>query len=83
MKSVHFCSKLGCSLSLVVVSRVTDRIPDSRRLARNFRLAFVPVELLLKARLRIGSRPEGVHRNFKFPTAKCADSERRSGAQPF
>src|SRR5208282_1652450 len=52
-------------------------------LAGIFAHAFVPVELLLKARLRIGSPPEGTHRNFEFSAAKCADSDCRSGAQPF
>jgi hypothetical protein len=47
------------------------------------RLALVPVELLLRARLRIGSSPEGTHGNFEFPAAKGADSDCRSGAQPF
>ncbi|MGD0213928.1 MAG: hypothetical protein ABSB87_11910 [Terriglobales bacterium] len=45
-------------------------------------LALVPVELLLKAGLRIGSPPQGAHRDSKFPTAKCADSKRGSGTQP-
>src|ERR1017187_6319708 len=52
-------------------------------LAGIFGLAFVPFELLLKARLRIGSPLKRTHRNFKFPAAECADSKRRSGAQPF
>jgi hypothetical protein len=43
----------------------------------------MPVELLLKARLRIGSPPKGTHGNFEFPAAKCADSGCRSSAQPF
>ena len=43
----------------------------------------MPVELLLKALLRISSPPKGTHRNFKFPAAKGADSDCRSGAQPF
>ena len=46
-------------------------------------LALVPVELLLKARLRIGSPSEGAHGNLKFPAAKCANSDCRSRAQPF
>jgi hypothetical protein len=46
-------------------------------------LAFVPVELLLKARLRIGSPPEGNQWNFEFSAAKRADSDCRSRAQPF
>ena len=46
-------------------------------------LAFVPVELLLKARLRIGSSPKGTHWNFEFSAAKRADSYCRSRAQPF
>ena len=46
-------------------------------------LAFVPVELLLKARLRIDSPPEGTHWNFEFSAAKRADSDCRSRAQPF
>lgn len=32
-------------------------------------LALMPVELLLKARLRIGSPSEGTHGNFEFPAA--------------
>jgi hypothetical protein len=52
-------------------------------LARVFGLAFVPVELLLKARLRIGSPPEGTVWNFEFSAAKRADSDCRSRAQPF
>src|SRR5438876_124181 len=40
------------------------------------------VELLLKARLRIGSPLEGIHRNFEF-SANAADSECRSGVKPF
>jgi hypothetical protein len=43
----------------------------------------VPVELLLKACLRIGSPPEGTHWNFKFSAAKRADSDCRSRAKPF
>jgi hypothetical protein len=46
-------------------------------------LAFVPVELFFKARLRIASPLKGTHWNLEFPAAKCADSERRSSAQPF
>ena len=42
-------------------------------------LAFVPVELLLEARLRIGSPLKSTHGNFEFSAAKCADSECRSG----
>jgi len=41
------------------------------------------VELLLKARLRIGSPSEGTHGNFEFSAAKCADPDCRSGGQPF
>ena len=41
------------------------------------------VELLLKARLRIGSPPESIHRNFEFSAANAADSECRSGVKPF
>jgi len=52
-------------------------------LAGIWRLALVPVELLLKAGLRIGSPPEGTHGNFEFPAAKCADCDCRSRAQPF
>jgi hypothetical protein len=51
--------------------------------ARILGLALVPIELLLEARLRIGSPREGTHGNLKFPAAKCADSDGRSGAQPF
>src|SRR6266478_8194246 len=43
----------------------------------------MPVELLLKARLRIGSPLEGIHRNFEFSAANAADSECRSGVKPF
>jgi len=46
-------------------------------------LAFVSVELLLKARLRIDSPPEGTHWNFEFSAAKRADSDCGSRAQPF
>ena len=52
-------------------------------LAGMFDRALVPVELLLKARLRIGSPLDGAHGNFEFSAAKCADSDCRSGAQPF
>jgi len=52
-------------------------------LAGIFGLALVPVELLLKARLRIGSPAKGTHRNLKFSATKSADCERRSGSQPF
>jgi len=40
----------------------------------------MPVELLLKARLRVGRSPKGNHRNFEFSAANCADSDCRSGA---
>ena len=43
----------------------------------------MPVELLLKARLRIGSPLDGIHRNFEFSAANAADSECRSGVKPF
>ena len=43
----------------------------------------MPVELLLKARLRIGTPLEGIHRNFEFSAANAADSECRSGVEPF
>jgi hypothetical protein len=46
-------------------------------------LALVPVELLLEARLRFGVPPEGTRGNFEFSVAKGADSDYRSGAQPF
>lgn len=42
----------------------------------------MPVELLLKVRLRIGSVPEGTQWNFEFPVAECAHRERGSGTQP-
>jgi hypothetical protein len=48
-----------------------------------FAMAFVPVKLLLKARLRIRSPLKGTHGNFEFPAAKCADCNCRGGAQPF
>ena len=43
----------------------------------------MPVELLLKVRLRIGSPLEGIHRNFEFSAAKGAGSDCRSGVKPF
>jgi hypothetical protein len=43
-----------------------------------FWLALVPVELLLKARLRFGIPPEGTRGNFEFSAAKGADSDCRS-----
>jgi hypothetical protein len=43
-----------------------------------FWLALVPVELLLKARLRFGIPPEGTCGNFEFSAAKGADSDCRS-----
>jgi hypothetical protein len=39
--------------------------------------------MLLKARLRIRSPFKGTHGNSEFPAAKGADSDCRSGAQPF
>src|SRR5258707_11437881 len=43
----------------------------------------MPVELLLKVRLRIGSPLEGIHRNFEFSAAKGAGSDCRGGVKPF
>jgi hypothetical protein len=43
----------------------------------------MPVELLLKARLRISSPPKGTQGYFKFSAATCADCERQSGTEPF
>jgi len=43
----------------------------------------MPIELVLKVRLRIGSPLEGIHRDFEFSAAKGADSECRSGVKPF
>jgi hypothetical protein len=52
------------------------------RLARIFGLAFMPGELLSKARLRIGSPPEGTHWNLKFPAATKARHESRLDSLP-
>jgi hypothetical protein len=51
-----------------------------RGLLCNFALAFVPVKLLLKARLSIGSSRQGGHWNFEFPATKGADPDRWSAA---
>jgi hypothetical protein len=70
-------------LFLLVGVLPKDHIGPRIDLAGICRLALVPVELLLKARLRFGSPPKGTHGNFKFPPAKRADSDCRSRAQPF
>ena len=56
-----------------------EHIGPRSGLAGIWGLAFVPVELLLEARLRIGSPLKSTHGNFEFSAAKCADSECRSG----
>ena len=55
----------------------------SHQLRWNLGMTLMSVELLLKARLRIGSPLEGIHRDFEFSAANAADSECRSGVKPF
>jgi hypothetical protein len=66
-----------------VTDNHADLLKDRIDLAGIWGLAFVPVELLLKARLRIRSSPKGTHGNLEFSAAKGGDPDCRSGAQPF
>jgi len=54
----------------------------SGTLAGVFRLARVPVKLLLEVGLGIDSSTERAHRYFEFPAAECADRNDRGRAKP-
>ena len=46
-------------------------------LAGVFRLARVPIKLLLEIGLGVDGSTERTHRDFEFPAAKCADCDDR------
>jgi hypothetical protein len=48
-----------------------------------FRLASVPIKLLLEIGLGVDGSTERTHRDLEFPTAKCADCDDRGRAKPF
>ena len=51
-------------------------------LADVFRLARVPIKLLLEIGLGVDGSTERTHRDFEFPAAKCADCDDRGRAKP-
>ena len=52
-------------------------------LAGVFRLARVPIKLLLEIGLGVDGSTERAHRDLEFPAAKCADCDDRGRAKPF
>jgi len=52
-------------------------------LAGVFRLARVPIKLLLEIGLGVDGATERAHRDLEFPAAKCADCDDRGRAKPF
>jgi hypothetical protein len=52
-------------------------------LLRSLSLTFVPIELFLQVRLSVGSPRQSTHGNLELPSATRANSDCRSGTQPF